>query len=221
MWRACEQQPPHDGMFCLWFGVEGAEKLNGSEHFCCQVSAAPICSSHRASSTRSAINQTAVTSRRASRGSIQKEIKATCDFIKRLQLLCSRAEKEHRKQSWSCDLLVTWKAKILHFRFILWGAKPILKTTMPGDWMLLCAGLQFESLDWCDLRIYEFTILQYHAVTIPVVQSFTGRTFEQSHSCLKDTSNTQTFGNGNRSWLWLCSIEVKLLRIANKGKMFS
>lgn len=73
-------------------GLKNEMCVCSSEHFCCQVSAVPICSIRRASWTRSAINQTATTAERAgrelARSSARKEITATRDFIKRLQLLC-------------------------------------------------------------------------------------------------------------------------------------
>lgn len=41
-------------------GLKNEMCVCSSEHFCCQVSAVPICSSHRVSWTGSRINQTAV-----------------------------------------------------------------------------------------------------------------------------------------------------------------
>lgn len=63
MWRARGQQPSHGGLpvVLVLRGLKNEMCVCSSEHFCCQVSAVPICSSHRASWTRSAINQTAAT----------------------------------------------------------------------------------------------------------------------------------------------------------------
>lgn len=73
MGRTRSQQPFHGGMFCLWFWCWGGWKMKcvcvyvcSSKDFCCQVSTVPICSSHRASWTRSAINQTSATAEQES-----------------------------------------------------------------------------------------------------------------------------------------------------------
>lgn len=116
--------PPVVGCSACGLVLRGLKNvcMCSSELYCCQVSAVPICSSHRASWSRSAINQTAATAERPSRSlarsPVQKEIKATRDFIKRLQLLCRQAAKEHGK-----TVPITWAAghikptKILNSRF--------------------------------------------------------------------------------------------------------
>lgn len=112
MWRTRGQQPSHGGMFLpvvlVLRGLKNEMCLCSSEHFCCQVSAVPIYSSHRSSRTHSAINQIAASAEQGPVVSlVQQEIKASRDVIKRLQPFCWQAEKEPRKRSWSRDLLVT------------------------------------------------------------------------------------------------------------------
>lgn len=74
MWRVCRRQPPILGCSACGSVLRGKKRKKkcvyvlyayvyvlrvcSLEHFCCQVSAVPICSSHGASWTRSAINQT-------------------------------------------------------------------------------------------------------------------------------------------------------------------
>lgn len=127
MWRACRQQPPILGCSARGLVLRGGKKKRNMcslcvymrvcslEHFYCQVSAVPICSSHGASWTYSAINQSPAmaeclqihiqdTHTHTHSHScaytnlwqlpVQRKTKATRDFIKRLQLLCTWARSK-------------------------------------------------------------------------------------------------------------------------------